>query len=314
MTQDSETGTSNRIRIGIDLGGTKIETLALSPAGEEKIRFRIPTPRQDYHATVRSLADAVHKISANLASDTKSITVGIGMPGSISPATGRVQNANSTWLNGKPFQSDLASVIRFPIRLANDADCFTISEATDGAGKNARSVFGVIIGTGLGGAYTFDKKLIAGPRGTAGEWGHNSLPWPRGNEIPGPKCWCGRNGCLEAWLSGPAVLKDYEARTGRTETLNATEIAQRATNGDVIAQAVMADHHCRFARGLAHIINILDPDVIVIGGGLSAIPSLYEELPKLMRPHVFSDTPNVIVKPPVWGDASGVRGAAWLWD
>ena len=234
------------------------------------------------------------------------------MPGSISPHTHRVQNANSTWLNGKPFLRDVSQAMPYPVRLANDADCFAISEATDGAGQGKRSVFGVIIGTGLGGGLVYDLKPISGPRGTGGEWGHNPLPWSSENEIPGPQCWCGRSGCLEAWVSGPALALNYTARAGKT--YQASEIAQKATEGDIIAQSVIANHHSRLARGLAHVTNIFDPDVIVLGGGLSAMKSLYQDLPILMRPHLFTDTPTVSIKPPVWGDASGVRGAAWLWD
>jgi fructokinase len=233
------------------------------------------------------------------------------MPGSLSPASGLVQNANSTWLNGRPFGRDLEAHLSRPVRLANDANCFALSEAVDGAGAGARSVLGVILGTGCGGGLVYDGALIDGPRGIGGEWGHNPLPWPRGDEHPGPACWCGRTGCMETWVSGPGLEADHARATG--ECLAADAIAARATAGDAKARATLDRHASRLARGLATVVNVFDPEVIVLGGGLSKLAHLYEVLPALVAPHVFADTPQVAIKPPRWGDAGGVRGAAWLW-
>jgi fructokinase len=234
------------------------------------------------------------------------------MPGSLSPASGLVQNANSTWLNGRPFRRDLEAHLGRPVRLANDANCFALSEAVDGAGAGARAVFGVILGTGCGGGLLFDGTLIDGPRGIGGEWGHNPLPWAGAEEHPGPQCWCGRKGCMETWVSGPALEADHARATG--EPLAAEAIAARAAAGDRAAQASLDRHAGRLARGLAGAINVFDPDVIVLGGGLSKLGHLYRMLPGLVAPHVFAEEARVLIKPPVWGDASGVRGAAWLWQ
>lgn len=234
------------------------------------------------------------------------------MPGSLSPVTGRVQNANSTWLNGRPLDRDLAAALGRPVRLANDANCFALSEATDGAAAGAASVFGVILGTGCGGGIVVDGRLVDGPLGVGGEWGHNPLPRPSADEVPGPPCWCGRHGCMETWVSGPGLAADHARATG--ERQSAETIAARAETGDEVALATMARHADRLARGLAHVVNILDPAVIVLGGGLSKLGHLYRNLPGLMAPHIFADAPHVDVRPPRWGDASGVRGAARLWD
>jgi fructokinase len=234
------------------------------------------------------------------------------MPGSLSPTTGLARNANSTWLNGRPLGRDVAEALGRPVRFANDANCFALSEAVDGAGRDARSVFGIILGTGCGGGIVIERRLVEGARGIGGEWGHNPLPWQTREENPGPQCWCGRHGCLEVWISGPGLSADHERTYGAR--LSAEQIAERAGAGDAAAQATLARHADRVARGLAHVINIVDPEVVVIGGGLSKLTHLYAELPGLMAPHVFSDAATVEVLPPKWGDAGGVRGAAWLWD
>ena len=300
-------------RIGIDLGGTKIEGLVLDGANEVVAGpYRVATPRQDYEATIGAVRDLVRQLDGEFASGLAPTTIGIGIPGSIVKRTNLVHNANSVWLNGKPFAHDLALAIGRPVRLANDANCFALSEASDGVGSGARSVFGVILGTGCGGGLVFEGRLVDGPNGIGGEWGHNPLPWPTGDEIPGPECWCGRHGCMETWVAGPALERTYAEAGG--EQLAAAEIARRAEYGDAMAQAVMTAHLDRLARGLAHVVNIFDPEVIVLGGGLSNLSHLYETLPGAIARHVFSDDPKVDVRPPKWGDSSGVRGAAWLWQ
>lgn len=300
---------ATRVRIGIDLGGTKIEGRALASGGEEIARMRILAPQGDYAATVAALTDIVRTLQSEAGGEA---TVGIGMPGSLSPVTGLVRNANSTWLNGKPLREDLETTLGYPLRMANDANCFALSEATDGAGAGARSVFGVIVGTGCGGGIVFDGRVLEGARGIAGEWGHNPLPWSESDEHPGPECWCGRRGCMEMWASGTGLSVDYKQRTG--ELVSGHEIVARAELGEPAAQTSLDRHASRLARGLAHIINIIDPEVIVLGGGLSKLPHLYEVVPRLAAPYVFSDVKNIVIRPPKWGDASGVRGAAWLWN
>lgn len=297
------------MRIGIDLGGTKISVIALDDNGSTLFETRIKTPRNDYGGTIAAVRDL---ISLAETSTTQSGTVGIGMPGSISPRTGLVQNANSTWLNGKPFQDDLSKALKRDIRLANDANCFVLSEATDGAAQNFNSVFGVILGTGCGGALVLDKKLINGPRNITGEWGHVPLPWMTADEHPGPTCWCGLKGCIETFVSGPAIRMDHKQHTG--EDFTAEQLHERALQGDQKALASLARHSSRLARGLAMITNIYDPEIIVLGGGLSKMPHLYEQLPDLIAPYLFSDDKSIRIVPPVHGDASGVRGAAWLWN
>jgi fructokinase len=300
-----------RLRIGIDLGGTKIEGLALGPEGE-RARLRIAAPRNDYAATVGAIRDLVARLAASDHGDNGAATVGVGVPGSVSRATGLMQNANSTWLNGRPLDRDLAAALGRPVRLANDANCFVLSEATDGAAAGAHPVFGVILGTGCGGGIVIDGRLVDGPRGIGGEWGHNPLPWAEPHEQPGPTCWCGRRGCMETWVSGPALAADHSKATG--ESLTAEQVALRAAGGDPRAAATIAAHASRLARGLANVVNIVDPEVIVLGGGLSQLVHLYEVLPGLMAPFIFADDARVDIRPPRWGDASGVRGAAWLWD
>ena len=300
---------TNKLRIGIDLGGTKIEGIVLDQSGAERARLRIPSPQGDYSATIGALTEIVARLEAG-ASGTASI--GVGMPGSLSPTTGLARNANSTWLNGRPLQRDVSEALGRPVRFANDANCFALSEAVDGAGRDAHSVFGIILGTGCGGGIVIQKRLIEGARGIAGEWGHNPLPWPSLEENPGPRCWCGRQGCLETWISGSGLAADHERVNG--VRLSAQAIANLAKDGDLAAQTTLARHADRVARALAHVINIIDPEVIVIGGGLSHLEHLYTELPGLTAPHVFSDVAKVTVLPPRWGDSGGVRGAAWLWN
>ena len=294
--------------IGIDLGGTKIEGLLIGPDDRELVRRRIPSPQNDYVSTVKAIASLARGLMDTAGS--ASVPVGIGIPGSISRKTGLVHNANSTWLNGRPLEHDLAAALAMPVRIANDANCFALSEARDGAGADAASVFGVILGTGTGGALVNRGQLIDGPLGIGGEWGHNPLPWMRPDEFPGPKCWCGRLGCMETWVSGPGLAADHKLTTGAAMT--AEQIAAAAQDGDFTAEATMRRHASRLARGLAHVINIFDPDVIVLGGGLSKLYHLYGELPDLVSQHVFADKASITIRPPKWGDASGVRGAAWL--
>ena len=298
-----------RPRIGIDLGGTKIAIIAFDRQERVIHQARVPTPRNDYHASIRALRDLV--LAAENAIGTTA-SVGIGMPGSLSPNTGLVQNSNSVWLNGTPFDRDLMAALDRPIRFANDADCFALSEATDGAGADATSVFGVIVGTGCGGGIVINGRLLAGPNGASGEWGHMPLPWQASDEHPGPRCWCGRDGCLETWLSGSGLERDHAHVTG--EAVSAREIAVRAANGDPAAQATLARHLDRFSRALGVIVSILDPQMIVLGGGLSQMPHLYERLPAMVAARAFADAARVDIRRPVHGDASGVRGAARLWD
>ncbi|WP_273216933.1 ROK family protein [Hyphomicrobium zavarzinii] len=297
------------LRIGIDLGGTKIEGRVLAVDGEEITRYRILAPQGDYQNTVTALTDVVRHLEAQAGSRA---TVGIGMPGSLSPTTGLVRNANSTWLNGRPLRQDLEAALEREVRMANDANCFALSEAVDGAGAGARTVFGVIVGTGCGGGIVIDGRVLEGARGIGGEWGHNPLPWSEPDEHPGPECWCGRKGCMEMWASGTGLSADYKRRTG--ELVSGHEIVSRAELGEAAAQTSLDRHASRLARGLAHIVNVIDPEIIVLGGGLSKLPHLYEVLPRLAAPYVFSDVVALDIRPPKWGDASGVRGAAWLWS
>ena len=296
------------MRIGVDLGGTKIEFIAISGDGKVLSRTRVATPVGDYDATLAAIRDGVAAIERKTASRG---TVGVGMPGTLSPATGLVKNANSTWLIGKPFDADLAAVLDRPVRLANDANCFALSEATDGAATGADVVFGVILGTGVGGGIVIGGRVLTGHNAIAGEWGHNPLPWPQATETPGPPCYCGRYGCIETFLSGPALVSDLGAAGGAAVTPH--EIFRRAAAGDDPAGQAVARYELRLARSLAMVINILDPDVIVLGGGMSNVGRLYETVPALWQQWVFSDRAETPLKPPLHGDSSGVRGAAWLW-
>jgi len=299
----------NGLRIGIDLGGTKIEGVALANDGRELARRRVSAPKGDYHASLSALAELVAHLEC--AAGQRG-TIGVGMPGSISPVTGLVQNANSVWLNGRPLKEDLQRQLGREVRFANDANCFVVSEAADGAAAGASCVFGVILGTGCGGGIVVHGKVVDGPRGIGGEWGHNPLPWMTPDEFPGPTCWCGRQSCMETWISGSGLAADHARVTG--EVLTSEEIAVRAVAGDCTAQATLDRHADRLARGLSHVVNLVDPDVIVLGGGLSKLAHFYRVVPQLMQRWIFADAPNVTIKPPRWGDASGVRGAAWLWS
>jgi fructokinase len=296
------------MRIGIDMGGTKIEAIALRPGGKELARRRVATPAGDYEATVRTVRDLVAAIEAEVAGIG---TVGVGIPGTISPATGLVKNANSTYLIGRPLDRDLATALERPVRLANDADCFALSEATDGAGAGAASVFGVIIGTGTGGGLVINGALLSGPNAIAGEWGHNPLPWRSEDEYPGPQCYCGKLGCIETFLSGPGMSRDHERASGLH--VAAEEIAALAAAGDTGAAATLDRYVERMAKALASVLNVVDPEVVVLGGGLSNIPALYEQVPRRWGHYAFSDTIVTALRPAKHGDSSGVRGAAWLW-
>ena len=295
-------------RIGIDLGGTKIAGVLFDAADAVVAEARRPSPRGDYAATIEAIAETVGDLATNAATYA---TIGIGMPGCIAPATGRVQNANSTWLNDKPLLADLEARLRRPVRLANDANCFVLSEATDGAAVDAGVVFGVIIGTGCGGGITVNGRLVDGPRAISGEWGHTPLPWMKADEFDRTQCWCGRKGCLETWVSGTGMARDHLQVTGIA--LPGEQIVSAAARGDAEAVATLDRHADRLARGLALICNILDPHVIVLGGGLSNLPHLYDVLPSLMAPYILTADASVSIRPPQWGDASGVRGAARLW-
>lgn len=301
-------GPSPLCRIGIDLGGTKIEAIALESPGGVIERRRVATPRGDYAATVRAVRDLVRAVETAVG---RGGSVGVGIPGTISQASGRVKNANATWLNGRPFDRDLEAALERPIRTANDADCFALSEASDGAAAGARSVFGVILGTGVGGGIVIDGRLLAGCNGIAGEWGHNPLPWPRDDERPGPSCYCGKQGCIEVFLSGPGLARDY--RAGNGADIDPKTIGALAASGDDVARAMLERYSDRLARGLATVINVLDPEVIVLGGGLSQLPSLCGAVESRLARYVFSDRVETRLTTPRHGDSSGVRGAAWLW-
>ncbi len=296
-------------RFGIDLGGTKIELAAFDPSGAERHRERIDTPAGNYEATIEAIGAMVDRAERSL---TAHGSVGVAAPGAASLATGRVKNANSTSLNGRFLRRDLERRLAREVRVANDANCFALSEATDGAGRDAAVVFGVILGTGVGGGIVIDRRLLEGANGIAGEWGHIPLPAPDAEDHPLPLCYCGRRGCVETYLSGPGLAADHARVSG--ERLSAHGIAARAAAGDGACAASLERHGRRLARSLSVVINVLDPDVIVLGGGLSAIESLYETVPRRWGEHVFSDTVRTRLCRPVHGDASGVRGAAWLWE
>lgn len=298
-------GMENRLRIGIDLGGTKTEAIALGPDRAERARRRVATERGSYDGTIRTIVQLVQGLESELGAGG---TVGIGIPGAVSPHTGLVKNANSTWLIGKPLDKDLEAALGRPVRLANDADCFALSEAADGAGKGADSVFGVILGTGVGGGLVVGGRLVRGPNAIAGEWGHNPLPWPAADELPGHYCYCGKLGCIETFLSGPALERDYGGG------LAVPGIVALAAEDDDKAEGVLARYEDRLARALASVINVLDPHVIVLGGGVGNMARLYRNVPALWGEYVFSDHVETRLAPPVHGDSSGVRGAAWLWD
>jgi fructokinase len=292
------------LRIGVDLGGTKIEAVAIAADGAERFRRRIDAPRGDYAASIAAIVSLVREIERF---SGERPPVGVGIPGVISPATGVVKNANSTWLNGRPLHADLERALERPVRLANDANCFALSEATDGAGAGAQVVFGVILGTGTGGGIVVGGRVLAGANAIAGEWGHNPLPWPDASELPGAPCYCGRRGCIETFLSGAGL----QAARGRSD-LTAREIAEAAGQSDPAAMAALETYTKRLAKSLATIVNTIDPDVIVLGGGLSNIASLYTQVPRLWSAWIFSDRVDTRLARARHGDASGVRGAAWL--
>ena len=296
------------MRIGIDLGGTKIEGIAIDEAGVERQRLRISTPKGSYDAIVRAVTQLVHSIEEK---QGQKGTIGVGIPGAVSPATGLVKNANTVELIGHPLDRDLGQALGREVRVANDANCFALSEATDGAGAGGNVVFGVIIGTGVGGGIVVDGRILVGPHAIAGEWGHNPLAWPRDDERPGHPCFCGRPGCNESFLAGPSLARDHRLATG--QDLKAKDIAELAEQGDAGALATMARYQDRMARALAVIINVLDPDFVVLGGGVSNIARLYREVPLVLPKYVFSDKVTTPIVKAKYGDSSGVRGAAWLW-
>ena len=295
------------MRIGIDVGGTKTEGIALGEGGRELVRRRVESV-PDYPGTLELIAALIGEIERETGERG---TVGVGIPGTVSATTGLVKNANSTWLNGHPFDHDLAERLGRPVRLMNDANCFVLSEATDGAGAGAAMVFGVILGTGVGGGLVFDRRCHVGVNQIAGEWGHNPLPWARPDEIPGPACYCGKSGCIETFLSGPGLERDHAERAPRP--LSTRAILAAAREGDEAAVASLARYHDRLGRGLASVINVVDPDVVVLGGGMSNLPDLAGAAAAVVERYVFSDTLRTRIVRNLHGDSSGVRGAAWLW-
>ncbi|OIR10813.1 fructokinase [mine drainage metagenome] len=333
------TSLSPIMRLGIDLGGTKIEIIALDDSGKELMRRRVPTPKGDYYETLQAIVQLVHDAEAELGQRG---SLGIGTPGALSRATGRLKNSNSVVLNGQPILQDLESLLQRQVKISNDANCFALSEATDGAAKGAEVVFGVILGTGVGAGIVVNGHVLTGPNGIAGEWGHNPLPWPQAHELPGPHCYCGKKGCIETFLSGPGMAKLHQIENqesvrpepaegslqssgvptgvllaGAVEgtdslTLNAKEIVAQAEQGDPACERTMQTYENRLARSLAHVINILDPDVIVLGGGMSNIERLYANVPRIWGDWVFSDRVDTRLLKNKYGDSSGVRGAAWL--
>lgn len=296
------------MRIGIDLGGTKIEGIALSDAGEELIRHRIETPKGKYQETLQSIDQLIQHIEAETGEQG---SVGICTPGAISVATGLMKNSNSVCMNGEAVLEDLTRLLNREIKITNDANCFALSEATDGAGKDASIVFGVIVGTGTGSGIVVDGKVLTGANAIAGEWGHNPLPWPLDSELPGPECYCGKSGCIETWLSGPGLVRDHELYANIF--LDTQTIVSKARFGDEDAEETMQRYEDRMARSLAHVINMIDPDVIVLGGGMGNIKRLYKNVPARWGQYVFSDVVDTRLLAPKHGDSSGVRGAAWLW-
>jgi fructokinase len=299
---------SHNLRIGVDLGGTKTEAIALDETGDIVAKKRVPSPRNDYQATIRNIRDLVLGLESEAGGTA---TIGVAIPGTISPATGLVKNANSTWLIGHPLDKDLARALDRPVRLANDANCFALSEAVDGAAAGANVVFGVIIGTGVGGGVVVGNQVLNGPNAIAGEWGHNPVPWPEEDEWPGVPCYCGKQGCIETFVSGTGMARDHVLVTG--ENCSAEQIIERAENGDALAEATLSRYERRLAKGLASILNVLDPDVIVLGGGVSNVQRLYSNVPPLIAEYSFTDEVTTPVVQNMHGDSSGVRGAAWLW-
>ncbi len=300
---------SGWLRIGVDLGGTKTEAIALDPSGETLLRRRMPTPTSDYAAIIEAIAALVHSIEAEIGQEAR---VGVGVPGSISPRSGLIRNSNTLVLNGRPFAEDLERAVGRTARVENDANCFALSEATDGAGRGGEVVFGVILGTGVGGGLMIRGRLLRGANAIAGEWGHNPLPRMRPDEFPGARCYCGRHGCIETFLCGDALSRDYCEKSG--ERIVAEEVARRAGAGDALARGALDAYRDRLARALASVVNVIDPDVIVLGGGLSNIDRLYEGLEGLLASYAFTDALATLIVRNRHGDSSGVRGAAWLWE
>jgi len=296
------------MRIGIDLGGTKIEALALGADGQERSRMRVATPRYEYTETLDTIARLVRTLETEAGSPA---TVGVGIPGTIMRPSGLVKNANSTWLIGQPLERDLSAALGREVRCENDANCLALSEATDGSGAGHGVVFAVILGTGCGGGLAIEGRVHEGRHGVAGEWGHNSLPWPQIDEVPGPACYCGKTGCIETWISGTALGNDYERQTGTP--LSGKEVAEAANRGDPQAAAAMHRLEDRIARSFASLVNVIDPDVIVVGGGLSRVGSIYSNVPPLLERYGFGGGIHTPIVPARHGDSSGVRGAAWLW-
>jgi fructokinase len=296
-------------RLGIDVGGTKIAAVLLGEDGGSRWERRVATPREDYTATIDAIAALVSEADGVAGARC---SVGLGIPGAVSPATGLIKNANSTWLIGRPFGEDLTVRLGREVRLANDANCLAVSEATDGAAAGANVVFGVILGTGTGGGLVVRGQVLTGANAISGEWGHTPLPWPDDEERPGPACYCGRRGCVETFLSGPGIAADYARRGG--EAIRSELIVERAAAGEALAASVIDIWEQRLAKSLAVVMNIVDPDVIVVGGGLSRVARLYERVPAYWGRWVFSDVVKTRLVPAAFGDASGVRGAAWLWD
>ena len=300
------------LRIGIDLGGTKIEGIALDEQGVELARQRIDTPEGDYQGALAAIKSLIEQLESGIKHDA---TIGICTPGALSFASspvGLLKNSNSVCMNGKPVHQDLEALLQRPVKITNDANCFALSEATDGVAKNAAIVFGVIVGTGVGAGIVVNKQVLNGVNAIAGEWGHNPMPWPDEDELPGLPCYCGKNGCIETFLSGPGMSKNYEMNTGHV--LTSRQIVEQAEQGDLDCEQALQRYERRMAKGLAHVINILDPDVIVLGGGMGNIQRLYNNVPKLWGDYVFSDSVSTKLLPPEYGDSSGVRGAAWLWQ
>ncbi|WP_455199178.1 ROK family protein [Kaarinaea lacus] len=300
------------MRIGVDLGGTKIESIALANGGETLLRHRVDTPSNDYQATLQAIADLVLLMEK----ETGQVgTVGVGTPGAVAPGTGVMKNANSVCLNGQHFRTDLEAILKRTIRTMNDANCFALSEAIDGSAAGADVVFGVIVGTGTGGGVVINGRPLIGPNAIAGEWGHNPLPWPEPEELPGHLCYCGKHGCIETFLSGTGISRDHEKVTG--EAIRGAEIVAKAEQGDAGAEATLQRYERRMAKALASVIDLIDPDVIVLGGGMSNVKRLYDNVPKIWGEYVFSsgvdDPVRTRLVPPRHGDSSGVRGAAWLW-
>jgi len=298
-------------RLGIDLGGTKIEIAALDGEGHERFRRRVPTPHGDYDGTLESIAGLVRETERRLGVAAGACSIGIGTPGSLSRATGLLRNSNSVCLNGRPFKRDLEARVGREIRMSNDANCFALSEAQDGAAAGAGVVFGAILGTGVGAGVVVERKVLEGRNGIAGEWGHNPMPWPRDDERPGQACYCGRRGCIETWISGPAFERDHASHAGRE--VPTAQIVADAAAGDTASLASLARYEERLARALAHVINIVDPDVIVLGGGMSNVERLYASVPRLWGAYVFCDRVDTRLARNAHGDSSGVRGAARLW-